>query len=387
VFAPVNKLPPEILAHVCALSPELTSNFAHVCAQVCRSWRNILLTSPSLWSEIHVNDPLHINVHLVRSGKVPLEVYFHEGSSVCQFRQKIIPHIDRVQLLMLSLHLGNCNQILNSLKGGPKMTLCSFHFKKGSPQLKLSAPVMEKISTFAANTVTLVLSNINIHLSSLTFPRLQYFALNTEDGFKGSRISDVIDFLRGHPTLKEIELHRASYSHADDAGTHIGPVAFQNLESITFGGRPSAPSPDSCTYFEVELLPYLHLPPTCLRGIWIDPGKVTLPRDTNYLLTLIRAHESVSSPGGGFGEGAGFTCAEFHIEESPNTLIGRLVLEIDGRDNLHLEVRGPENITANGQPWSIPDWETTTTNRDPGEVGDDKIQAQLSRLGCYLDPL
>jgi len=391
-FAPINKLPPEILTHICTFTPDadVTSDLAHPCAQVCRSWRNILLTSPSLWSEIHMDDPIHLNVHLARSGKVPLEVYFYEGSPVDQFRQKIIPHIDRVQLLMLSLRPGNCDQILDLLESGPKMMLLrDFHFKKGSPQLKLSAPVMEKISSFAANTVTLVLSNVDIHLSSLTFPRLQYFALNTEDGFKGSRISDVIDFLRAHPILKEIELHRASYSSADDASTHIEPVAFQNLESIAFGGRPSAPSPDSRTYLEVELLPYLHLPPTCRRGIWIDLGKGTLPRDTNYLLTLIRAHESVSSPGGGFGEGTGFTCVEINIEESPSTLIGRLVSEIARRDNLYVEVHGPEDITVDRQSWSIPDWETVTTDGGPGvgKAGEDGIQAQLSRLDCFLDPL
>ena len=390
VFAPINKLPPEILTHVCTFAPEVISDFAHICAQVCRSWRNTLLASPSLWNEIHMDDPLHVNVHLARSGKVPLEVFFHGGSSVDQFCRKVVPNIDRVQLLMLSLRPGDCERILDLLRGRREMTsLRDFHFKKGSPRLRLSAPIMEKISSFAANVVTLVLSNVDIHLSSLTFPRLQHFALNTEDGFEGARISEVIDFLRGHALLKEIELHCASYSHADDAGTHIEPATFQNLESVTLGGRPSTSSPESRAYVEVELLPYLHLPPTCRRGICVGPGDVTLPRDTNYLLTLIRAQESISSPGGGFGEGAGFTCAEFYIKESPSTVTGRLELEDPKRGNLYVEARGPEDITANGHSWSIPDWETATTDGDPGagEADDDEIQAQLSRLGCYLDPL
>ena len=298
--------------------------------------------------------------------------------------------MDRVWALQLSLCLGDCESTLDLLESGRRMALLSnLHLKKESSQLRLSAPMMEKISSFAANIVTLVLSNVDIHLSSLTFPRLRYFALKTEDGFEGVRILEVIDFLRGHAMLEEIEVRRASYSHVDDAGTYIEPVAFRNLKSIKLGGRPSAPSPDSCAYVEVELLPYLRLPPACRRGIYVGLRNVTFPRDTNYLLTLIRAQESISNPGGGFGEGAGFTCAELYIKESPSTLIGLLVLEVARRENLYVDVRGPENIPANGQPWSTPDWEAATTDGDPGagEAGDDEIQAQLSRLGCYLDPL
>ena len=46
-------------------------------------------------------------------------------------------------------------------------------------------------------------------------------------------------------------------------------------------------------------------------------------------------------------------------------------------------------MLADNRSWLIPDWETTPTDEDPGagEASEDVFQTQLSRLGCYLDPL
>ena len=391
-FAPVNKLPPEVLAHVCTFAPEVTSDFAHTCAQVCRFWRNTLVASPSLWNEIRTEDPLHVDVHLARSGEVPLEVYFRRGSPVGRFCQKVVPHMDRVRLLYLSLSADDCEQILDSLETGREMVLLrEFHFKKGSTRLRLSAQMMEKISSFAANITILGLLNVDTHLPSLTFPRLLYFSLITDyqRGFKGPRVSDLIGFLRGHPTLEAFNLHRASYSHMDDAGTHIEPIALRYLKSAILGGKPSPPSPSSLPYIKVDLLPYLHLPPVGRCSISITPFNVKFPRGTNNLLTLIRAWESVPGRGGGFGGDAGFTSVDISVKEGPSMFAGRLKLEIAGRCNLHIGTLGPGNVSADSQPSIIPDWETVTTDEDPGtgDVSGDEIQTQLSRLGCYLDPL
>ena len=198
-LAPINKIPPEILVHVCTFAPDAVSNFAHVCAQVFRNWRNTLFSSPSLWNVIRTADPLHINVYLVRSGKVPLNVYFRRGSPVRRFYQKVVPHMDRARLLYLSSSADDCGQILDLLEGRLEMVLLrDFHFKKGCTRLRLSASMMKKISSFAAGVTTLFLSNVDSHLPSLTFPRLLSFSLIThsQNGFKGSCVSNVIGFSR-----------------------------------------------------------------------------------------------------------------------------------------------------------------------------------------------
>ena len=386
VLVPINKLPPEILTHICALAPHATSDLAHLCAQVCRYWRSTLLASPSLWNVIHTKDPLHVEVHLVRSGKVPLEVYFHKGSPVDRFCQKVVPHMDRFRSLHLCVCVDDCEQILDSLNGGCGMTLLhGFYFAKGSIWLRLSAPMMEKISSFAANITTLSLWNVNTHLSSLTFPRLLSFSLVIHHGFEGPHISDVVGFLRNSPMLKWLYLRSARYPHADadDAGTHIEPVVLQHLECAELGGGPPSPSPNFPPYIKVDLLPYLRVPPTSECSIYISPMNTTFPHGTNYLLTLIRAWELISSPRGGFGEESGFTCAVFSIMGDPSTLSSRFELQIGLLEGPSVQTNGPLSVPASSRSW--PDWEVADEESGAADTGD--IQPQLSQLGYYLDPL
>ena len=384
VVAPINKLPPEILTHVCTFAPDTISDLAHLCAQVCRYWRTALLASPSLWNEIVADDPLHLNVHLARSGEVPLEVWFHGRSSANQFCQKVAPHLDRIRLLYLSLHEENCEQIFGSLGAGRATLLREFQLKKGSTGLDLSAPVMMKMASFAADITILALWNVDTNLSSLKFPRLLYFSLTTEAEYDGPQVSDVIGFLRGSPALEVLDFHLARCSDMDETSVHIEPITLQHLKHAILGGRSPPPPYQPLPYIDVDLLPHIYLPPAGQCSIDINPANGMFPHDTNYLLTLIRAWKFISGSEDGFGGGAGFTHVKFSIEESPSTLAGWLGVVEQG--DLRVAVFGPEGGTANGRPSVMPDWEVTTTDGEFG-AGEGEIQAQLSRLGCYLDPL
>ena len=385
VSAPINKLPPEILAYVCTFTPEIISDFAHLCAQVCRYWRNVLLESPLLWNEIYVGDSLHVEVHLARSGEAPLDLYIDGEPRVGRLLGKVIPHLGRVRLLYLFLRAGD-DRILDRLVE-PEMTLLrDLRFERTSSALRLSASIMAKISSLGVNTTKLLLCNTDTHLSSLKFPHLRCFCLITEAGFEKPHISDMIDFLRGHPMLEELKLDRVNHFRTDDAGTNIEPTSLQHLKVARLGGWPSSTSSDSLPYLEVDLLPYLRLPSTGQCSINISSPDVTLPRRTNYLLTLIHAWEIISSHGGDFSGGFEFARVELSVEESPRAFTGQLELWIAGWGSLCV---GPEEMAASNLPWLPPDWETTNTDKDPGagEAGDDEFKAQLLRLGRYLDPL
>jgi len=384
-LSPINKLPPEILAHVCTLTPQYTSDFAHLCAQVCRSWRTTLLAFPSLWNEIRAEVPLDVEVYLARSGGAPINVYVYGASPAGRLLRKVVPHLGRVRVLSLSLLTGD-EKVLDWF-GGPGMTsLRDLLFEKASTNLRLSASMMEKLSSLGTNATKLFLRNIDTHMSSLSFPRLRHFSLDIGHGFKEPRVSDMIGFLRGHPLLEKLWLNHVNCSYPDGAGAHIESVPLQHLKDVKLGGRPSSRSPDYLPYIEVDLLPYLRLPLTGQCSIGINQANVAFPSGTNYLLTLIRALEITSGPGGCLGGGSGFTHAGIAIKESPSALTGQWALWTPEKGDLWVD---PEGVVVDSQSWLIPDWETTIVDEGSGagEAGDDEIQAQLSRLGCYLDPL
>jgi len=243
--------------------------------------------------------------------------------------------------------------------------------------------MMEKISSFAANITTLVLWNVDTNLSSLVFQRLVRFTLITQDGFEGPRVSDVVGLIRGFPVLEVLNLRRTRYSCEDEAGTDIEPVTLQHLKLAKLGGQPSPPSPNSLPFVEVDLLPHLRFPQTSQRCIRINSDNATFPHDTNYLLSLFHAWNLISGSVDGFGGGARLSYVNLSIQESPSALTGRL--EIVGQDDLCVKILNPENIPRSNPQWPMPDWETTDDEYGAGDG--EEIQAQLSRLGCYLDPL
>jgi len=289
----------------------------------------------------------------------------------------------RFRSLYLSLRPDDCEKTLDSLESGRGMTtLRDFFLRIRSPRLILSTSMMEKISSFASNISALSLWNVDNNLSSLTFPRLLQFSLVTKVGFRGLRVSDMIGFLRGCPTLKVLNLHRARYSHMD-VSTDTERVALRHLKSARLGGRPSLPSTDSLPYIEVDLLPYLCLLKAGECNIYINPINATVPHDTNYLLTLIHAWGIISGSEDGSGGGARFSYVNFSIKEGPSAL------EIVGLDDLRVKFLGPEGIPASSQSVSMPDWEAVTMDEVPGAggAGGGEVQTQLSRLDCFLAPL
>ena len=54
----------------------------------------------------------------------------HGRSPADQFCQKVVPHLNRVRLLYLSLREGDCDQILGSLEAGRAVLLREFSIQK-----------------------------------------------------------------------------------------------------------------------------------------------------------------------------------------------------------------------------------------------------------------
>ena len=83
-FSPINRLPTESLMNifdiVCTQDQGDTRARAHhatTLAQVCSHWRSDVISTPLLWSTIHISRktrPQFISLCLERSGDVPLEI-------------------------------------------------------------------------------------------------------------------------------------------------------------------------------------------------------------------------------------------------------------------------------------------------------------------------
>ena len=101
-FAPVNRTPPEVLS----LIPDYWEDYEKDMnlirlTHVCRSWREIFVSRPSLWTDLDFWNTDKTRVYIERSKCVPLEIYLEppylEGAFLLA-----IPHIHRLKALWVS---------------------------------------------------------------------------------------------------------------------------------------------------------------------------------------------------------------------------------------------------------------------------------------------
>ncbi|ELU38907.1 F-box-like domain-containing protein [Rhizoctonia solani AG-1 IA] len=118
-LAPINTLPPEILARIFYLSlpPScdihlISSGNAHYSrypdhlGQVCALWRRVAISTQALWCHIDLSDirpyseglVTRASIHAARAGKLPIELHIFTNddySFECNNRYLFLPHISR----------------------------------------------------------------------------------------------------------------------------------------------------------------------------------------------------------------------------------------------------------------------------------------------------
>ena len=97
-FAPVNRTPPEVLS----LIPDYWEDYEKdrnsiVLTHVCRSWREIFVSRPSLWTYLDFDNVEKTRVYIERSKCAPLEIHLEPPYEEAFFLR--IPHIRRLKTL------------------------------------------------------------------------------------------------------------------------------------------------------------------------------------------------------------------------------------------------------------------------------------------------
>lgn len=105
-LVPINRLPPEVLVLILTFRKH-ERDLINATA-VCRRWRRTFISTPGLWNKIicsEYEDPrivaLRVQMHIERSGSVPLEVRIHIHAFPF-----LSPHIERISSLEMFIYHG-----------------------------------------------------------------------------------------------------------------------------------------------------------------------------------------------------------------------------------------------------------------------------------------
>ena len=121
-------IPSEILANIFynIFHPPFTDNLSWIIVtHVCRHWRQVALDHPSLWTNISTALGDRAMIQMLARSKECVPITFEHYGRKCDFQDHILPHLHRVEKLLLHDHSHPIKDILYVLKQGTIPTLKS----------------------------------------------------------------------------------------------------------------------------------------------------------------------------------------------------------------------------------------------------------------------
>ena len=96
-FAPINKTPADVLTMIPDYWDErIRDQNLITLTHVCRGWRDIFTSCPSLWARLDCTNVRKTRVYLERSKSSPLEIHIGDSSEAASY---LVPHIGRLKTL------------------------------------------------------------------------------------------------------------------------------------------------------------------------------------------------------------------------------------------------------------------------------------------------
>ena len=207
-FAPVNKIPPEVLTLVPdhwegSDGDEALINLTHV----CRGWRKLFISHTSLWTRLDCMNVDKTRAYIERSKTSPLEIYLKDANNTfCLVEAFLlaVPHIGRLRELSVS---GN---------PAPVLPVLAEHFSCHVPLLsKLDINlVCDQASILPGTLFNGDLSSLReLRLTGVTTP-LPWRGLSNLTTFSlchvpedGILLTQLLDFFESAPHLRHIRVH------------------------------------------------------------------------------------------------------------------------------------------------------------------------------------
>ncbi|KAF4576923.1 hypothetical protein EYR36_004907 [Pleurotus pulmonarius] len=222
----ISRLPPEIMAAI-FVSLKITVDWAAL--GVCRHWRDILLSSPRIWSSIGVHSAKWTSELLRRSKSAPLQVNYapvYYTEQHLRVAETIMAELGRIQHLNLALHASFIVDLL-SRNGGASAPMLE-HLRLGIAGVMESPTLPAVVLRDMPSLRYLELTHIGLSSAKLPpLPRLTHLKL----GYTTIHTSQLLRLFQHTSNLEEVEITGLVMdSHMDLLGT---PVRLPNLTRIS----------------------------------------------------------------------------------------------------------------------------------------------------------
>ena len=197
-LAPINQLPPEILAHVVAFLPTERDLISATAA--CQHWRTTLLSFPRLWRNVGGSSS-EIQAYIERSKSTPIGVTL----SSPELAELIVPHTSRLVGLTIQLNdLPSLCQVVEHLHS-PIPTLRVFRIITDTPELHTLEFHSDLQGPFFLHSKKLEIEGISAFHAYQAFPHVTEFTLHT-NAYHSTPMDPLLRMLEQFPALERIHI-------------------------------------------------------------------------------------------------------------------------------------------------------------------------------------
>ena len=228
-FAPINKLPPEILALVVRfLKPGLQLIQA---TTVCQHWRTVLLSFPHLWSRVRSSHPTLFEIYLERSKSAPLQVQLHDLRNHDHLFNSLVPHTPRLASLAVRMRDSPDFHLIARYLPAPIPTLREFSITVGFREGALEVPSGIR-SDYFSHVKKLHLNEIQSFRAPHAFPNVTELVW-TVGSSGGIPIAGLLDTIEQLPELELVEITFTAplYHYKTEPPPHV--VTLPHLQRMT----------------------------------------------------------------------------------------------------------------------------------------------------------
>ena len=287
-FAPINRIPYEVLSIIPDYWPEgdpadynTVDEDLIALTQVCRDWRELFISRPSLWTRLDYTSVKRTRLHIERSKSSPLEVYLREKRYGFKFFSDdalplTTPHLDRIRTLSIIGYNESFVELVNKHFNRPAPFLEKLRISFYANPRAITGAIFDGNLTFLRELfLTGVLTNLPwrslVNLTKFEFCHVPSDRIS---------VTQLLDFFEHAPLLSIIRLQKAFPDTSDAPLDRLVPLF--SLKKLHIIAQPA----------HSILLKHLSIPSGALLVLEFgfdseeSPISVHLPKDLNSLNNL-----------------------------------------------------------------------------------------------------
>ena len=247
------RVPPEILTMVCSYLATEEGPFS--ASQVCRRWRRVLVSSPSLWTRLPCDHVIRTTVSLERCKPMPIHLWFSQ-KSLSEALREVLMRVNKVVSLDILFRTDRL-RLLNLLFTFSEQDVERLHIcREEVSVLGVGKRLGRKLWRDLPSIRELFVCRYPVPFDQLTAPNLTHLALDEVGSERPVAAQTVLDTLRGCPLLETLFLTCFGLGDGPGHPPHDRlSVSLPHLRSIELGADEFR-----------SLIPYLLFPQNVAVG-------------------------------------------------------------------------------------------------------------------------